>query len=328
MPSRKQLLKQVDSFSALEQRLYAASMIDLWVTEQIFTLDLPKAYALLRYTDIRSTDHYSPLMKAILPFHIMHVNRRGTPYVTLSDEKKWLAFEALAIALAPLPQTFQEWIVLIPDADRWKPIIQGRAERQFVFRRDPEGSIDLQAFATDSESVHRSSVQDMMSASLDIVLTYPLSECQDTFNELLGIFMERRSISELRPVVYQLAIDIDTLSVSLLNRTVKYSNVLDHVWAFMKASDHKEELFKRLFEELEEGHLTCPNGRLARLLNVLQGYDLTLPTVEERGVLLQNRMAAIAGMPLPEREAEAKKAFQEFDVKEDEQGVWLEPLFA
>jgi hypothetical protein len=59
---------------------------------------------------------------------------------------------------------------------------------------------------------------------------------------------------------------------------------------------------------------------------VLQGYDLTLPSVEDRGVLLQNRMAAIAKMPLHERRAEACKAFEEFGVCKEEQGAWLEPL--
>jgi hypothetical protein len=83
---------------------------------------------------------------------------------------------------------------------------------------------------------------------------------------------------------------------------------------------------KRLFEELDDGHLTCANGRLARLLNALQGYDLTLPLVEDPGILLQNRMAAIAHMPLHERLEAARNAFEEFGVPKDEQGAWLEPL--
>uniref|UniRef100_A0A6C0K085 Uncharacterized protein n=1 Tax=viral metagenome TaxID=1070528 RepID=A0A6C0K085_9ZZZZ len=326
MSSRKQLLKQVDSFSPLEIRMYPSSMIDLWYTELIPILNIPKAYALMRYTALRDTEHYRPLMKAILLFHVMRANNRGTPYATLSNEKKAAAFACLATALEPFPQTFQEWFALIPDTDRWKRIVRDRHELQFVFRRDPVASIDLQAFAIDTESVHRSSVQTMISASLDIVFKYPVGK--DTFNEILGIFMDRWPIAVLRPVVRQLAIDYDTLVIPLMDRTVKYSDVLDHVWAFLKGSEHISELVKRLLEELQDGHLTCPNGRLARLLNVLQGYDLSLPVLEDRGVLLQNRMVAIAGLPLKERLQEAAQAFETYGVQKDEQGAWIESLLA
>lgn len=306
--------------------MYSSSMIDLWYTELIPNLDISKAYALMRYTPLRDTEHYAPLMKAILTFHVMRINNRGTPYATLSDEKRRSAFERLALALTPFPHTFQDWFALIPDIDRWKTMIRDRYELQFVFRRDPVGTIDLQAFAVDAESVHRSSVQTMIVASLDIVFTYPVAK--DTFNEILGMFMERWPIAVLRPVVHQLAIDYDTLVIPLMDRTVKYSEVLDRVWAFLKSSEHRTELVKRLFEELQDGHLTCPNGRLARLLNVLQGYDLCLPVLEDRGVLLQNRMAMIAGLPLKERLLEATKTFEELGVSKNEQGSWLESLLA
>jgi hypothetical protein len=327
MPStRTKLVNQIDSFSALEQRLYVASAMDLWYTELIPTLAVPKAFALLRFGFLQESPFYKPLMKALLTYHVIHINRRGTPYRTLSETKRQAALTALSEALEPFPQTYAEWLILIPDTDRWKPIVQERYELQFIFRRDPEGSIDLQAFAMDSESVHRSSVQEMIAKNLDIIFTYPLAKEQDTFNELLSTLPH--PLSKLRDIIYVLASDIDTLYVPLLDCTVKYSDVLDHVWAFIKGSEHKEELFQRLLEELADGHLTCPNGRLARLLNVLQGYDLMLPSVENRGVLLQNRMAAIAQMPFEEREGEARKAFQEFNVSKDEQGAWLEPLLA
>ena len=327
MPStRSKLVNQIDTFSSLEQRLYPASAMDLWYTEFIPTMTIPKAFAFLRFGFIQESPFYKPLMKAMLTFHVMHVNRRGTPYKTLTETKRQAALIALSEALEPFPQSYTDWFDLLPESDRWKSIVQERYELQFVFRRDPKGSIDLQAFATDTESVHRSSVQEMMDTALDTVFKYSVSKSQDTFNELLAAFMELRSISDLRAIVYVLASDVDHLTIPLLKRTVKYSDVLDHVWAFIKSSEYKKGLINRLLEELVDGHLTCPNGRLARLLNVLQGYDLTLPSVEDRGVLLQNRMAAIAKMPPHERRAEACKAFEEFGVCKEEQGAWLEPL--
>ena len=37
-------------------------------------------------------------------------------------------------------------------------------------------------------------------------------------------------------------------------------------------SEHKEELFKRLNEEMLDGHCKCFTGRISRLVNVLVGY--------------------------------------------------------
>jgi len=65
---------------------------------------------------------------------------------------------------------------------------------------------------------------------------------------------------------------------------------------------------------------------LARLLNVLQGYEMALPSITERGVLLQNRMAMIAVLPLEERLQEATRVFEELGVPKDEQGAWMESL--
>jgi len=288
-------------------------------------MNIPKAFALLRTPTIRNTPFYLPLMKATLTFHIIHVNRKRTPYTSLSSAKRQSALDAIAEALEPFPHSFQDWFALLTDS-RWKAIVQERYELQFVFRRDPVGSIDLQAFSVDAESVHRSSVQEMIAKSVDTVCKYAVPNRQDTLNELIGSLMDRWTIPEIRGIVYTLTSDYDTLVVPLIDRTVKYSTILDHVWAFSKASDHKEELVKRLFEELGEGHLTCANGRLARLLNVLQGYDLTLSSVEDPGILLQNRMAAVARMPLHEREAAARNAFKEFGVPAEAQRGWLEPL--
>ena len=129
MPStRSKLVNQIDTFSSLEQRLYPASAMDLWYTEFIPTMTIPKAFAFLRFGFIQESPFYKPLMKAMLTFHVMHVNRRGTPYKTLTETKRQAALIALSGALEPFPQSYTDWFDLLPESDRWKSIVQERYE--------------------------------------------------------------------------------------------------------------------------------------------------------------------------------------------------------
>jgi len=312
-------VNQIDQFRPLELRAYSSSALSLWFSESIPGPNIPKAYALLRYTALPATGHYKPVMKAILTYYVMYLNRRGTPYASIADAKKQQAHEDLEAALAPILTPFHEWILLIPDDDRWKTAIQER-----FFRRDPEGGIDLRGFAGDSESVHRSSVQGMIAASLRIVFQYPVDPGVDAFSEFLCAFVDQGFVQ--RDLVYALGSNLESLTIPLQERTVTYKEVFTHVWAYIRSSEHKQELVKRLVEELDDGLGTCPNGQLARLLNVLQGYEMALPSITERGVLLQNRMAMIAVLPLEERLQEATRVFEELGVPKDEQGAWMESL--
>ena len=317
--SRKTLVNQIDQFKPLEIRAYSSSALSFWFSESIPGPNIPKAYALLRYTALPATGHYKPVMKAILTYYVMYLNRGGTPFASIADAKKQQAHEDLEAALAPILTPFDEWILLIPDEDRWKQSIQER-----FFRRDPEGSIDIRGFAADPESVHRSSVQGMIAASLRIVFQYPVDLEVDPFSEFLCTFVDNGFMK--RDLVYALAANLDSLSIPLQERTVTYKEVFAHVWAYIRSSEHKQELFKRLVEELEDGLDVCANGKLARLLNVLQGYEVALPSITDRGSLLQNRMAMIAGRPLEERLQEATRVFEELGVSKDEQVAWIESL--
>lgn len=311
------LISRLDQFSPLERRMYPASMMQLWDEESIATMNIPKAYILLKYGAL-PPHQYALLMRAVLPYHVIHANRKATPYTSLSPQKRASYHQELELALNH-EQGFADWFALVPAGERWFDRIQDRFERQFVFRRDPAGSVDLAAFAADAESVHRSSTQDMIAASLKVVMDYPV-ETADTFIEILDV------ANPLKASMDRFAADYDTLSVPLMSGTVCYRDVVDHVWAYIRRSEFRGELVRRLFEEVEDGHRTCPNGRLARLLNVLQGYDQTLPSVEDPGILLQDRMALIKTMPAAGRQLAAVQAFRDFKVSGDEQGAWLEAL--
>jgi len=61
---------------------------------------------------------------------------------------------------------------------------------------------------------------------------------------------------------------IDTAKYEMLNM----SDILVLVWEYICNSEYKQELEKRLLQELEEMDETCSTGHLSRILNVLSGY--------------------------------------------------------
>lgn len=309
-PSYKTLQGQVPTMSVTEIRLYAGSLVELWLTEELASFDFPKAFSLLRHTPIRQHIGYEPLMRVTIQFHIWN---RDNSYSKVSQEKKDAAHIQLQEALESF--NLPNWFQLIPQTDRWHRYIRARYEAHFVFVRDPEGSIDLRAFSQDEESVHRSSTQSMIAESLAIVMNYPIRSDQQTLCEI------RQQLAWLNTVVE----DYETLSVPLYNQTVQYKDVLDHVWAFIRDHEHKEGLLGRLQEELTDSVNVCANGKLARLLNVLQGYDMTLPQVDT-SEQFQERFARLREAPPQTRLNAANTLFEDFRIPEGSRGDWLQAL--
>lgn len=60
------------------------------------------------------------------------------------------------------------------------------------------------------------------------------------------------------------------------------SQVFDRVVAFISTSQHKEEMWKRLGEELVDMNKLCATGHLSRIVNVLQGFDGVPPELQIR----------------------------------------------
>jgi len=104
-----------------------------------------------------------------------------------------------------------------------------------------------------------------------------------------------------------------------------YGAVLDRVWAYIKGHKDRFELFIRLAQEIAEGISQCSNGKMARLINVLQGFDDTL-MLDHGKEVFQNKIAMLRHAPLEDREAAARALFVEHHIPEAEQAVWLEPL--
>jgi predicted house-cleaning noncanonical NTP pyrophosphatase (MazG superfamily) len=272
-------------------------------------MDLPIAFAIIRYN---KTNEKRYLLAAAMPLHTLVRNKQVKEQ---SPEQIAAHLDFLKVALEPFRNT--DWFAMIKPKDPWWAIIRPYYEFYAPIVPDPVNSIDLRAFAFDSQSVHRASVQTAMEASLNKLRAVPLPEGMDALEEYLVID------NDLNP--YTLIHDYTTLTISLTSGPVSYRNTFNHLWAYIRNHEHKEELVKRLTEELGDSLDVCANGKLARLLNVVEGYMEGVSTTSSKE-LFQNRMAIVAKMEQSERLKEATKAFQEFGIPEGERGAWMEAL--
>lgn len=178
---------------------------------------------------------------------------------------------------------------------------------------------ELQAFVQDTQNVHRKVVTDNTNSQTDKLLAVTVPAEQNTLAEVRKLFGKSRKVMEDVEHWYSLAMcrkEADCL----------YKRTLDGLWALIKASPHKEELSKRLVQELTEAVGMCCEGHLSRLCNVLVGFDDAFTTVVSRGEILQQKMADIAALDVTERtkKMRARKVLRELEIPAAEHAAWLD----
>ena len=334
----------------------STKLITLWKHERMTDLDCPKAYVILKYGPILDTPRAQvvALLRASLRVYLLSNGHHPdvVRYFDVPAAEKEEALAELRAALAPFASiTIQS---LLPSADvhaatiheriheaeqrrraiqaaaaeeaRQRQLARDLRERPVVFRRDPEGSIDVRAFAVDPQNVHRSSVQNTTHKACLTLLRRPLERGQETLPELVADLENPAKInissSELaQRLIAEVTHDyFETQAFSL-----SYGDVLDRVWAFLRSHVHRDSLFVRLIQEIAEGLGQCSNGKMARLVNALQGFDETLE-MDPPKELFQNHIVMLRGRPKAEREERAAALFVEYAIPEAERPAWLEAL--
>jgi hypothetical protein len=320
------VFNEIDSMGPIDIAVYSSSMLRLWVEQSLPGMDCAKAYTLLKFGKCKAHPYYTYLLKAMLRLHKQEKNSKATPYLMLSEHKRSYALWALNNALEQFPMRDHQWLALIPKFDHWRTTILARYEDQFTFRRDPADSVDLEALAHDRQSVHRASVQTALRKGLTLLYSYPVPDHLDSFNEIMDEARTRGLFRPKHSVMYTFACDCDVLQVALEDQTVQYMKVVDHLWAHIRTHKHRDELVKRLFEELEEGSLHCGNGKVARLINVLSGFEEIDVCLMDAQELFQNKIVELIPLSVEERTSRVRQLFSEFKIEEADQGPWLEAL--
>ena len=111
-----------------------------------------------------------------------------------------------------------------------------------------------------------------------------------------------------------------------------FLNTLVSVWILIRSHKDKDEMTKRIAEEVAEGVGMCAGGRVGRLINSLRGFvDIGGQVVNEEasGELMQAAFVSRAlkdGLTPAQRRAEAEKVLNEFGVIGEKRQDWLQSL--
>jgi hypothetical protein len=278
--------------------------IEIWARYGISGYDIPKAYGALVYRSAANPG-FRPLLRAIIRLRFLDNGNHpdAATYRDVPQAERDEVNAAIRAALEPyLPlnpvsvikeRDILEYVnirVRQEEAERRRlEIIRAEElareaaiarhaqfqadlrERPVVFQRDPAGGIDLRAFAADTQSVHRSSVQESTHKSVVALMARPVLEGVEVLSEIVESFNDPRVITWRIPENKEKTVtEITNDYFNTMAFETPYGAVVDRVWTFIRGHVHRKELVVRLAEEVYEGRGMCSNGKMARLINVLQ----------------------------------------------------------
>ena len=342
----------------------AVRIVDFWRLERIPGYDCVKAYAVLKYKSVR----HPGLPDLLRAATIIHLQTGGNhpdypTYTAVPLEERNTALNGLRDALVPYGDINVTEILRVSPPDKHLQHVINRQQAEaraaaeaaaaaaaaaqealdaaqraemrlrlqreaVVFKRDPEGSVDLRAMAGDKQSVHRSSVQSSTEKAVRILLSRPVDEDQETLAEIEADFNNPKIVrfSGTSGLKDRLIIELQNDYFNTEAFSVLYGDVLNVVWTYIRNHKERVELVVRLAQEVVEGMGQCTNGKMARLVNVLRGFDLTMEDEAPPKQVFYGRIALLKKEPKDKRSAQAQELFTEFNIPVEEHNVWLEPL--
>ena len=123
----------------------------------------------------------------------------------------------------------------------------------------------------DTQNVHDEYVnKSVLIAFINLINTYTAQE----FNPEEVKKVLTSSVSGYDTVIDTVLerIEIDTSKFTFELSTFSLHNAFSSLWIFINQHEHKEELYKRLVEEMVSMEKYCSTGHLSRFINVIQGF--------------------------------------------------------
>lgn len=156
--------------------------------------------------------------------------------------------------------------------------------RNIITELGVEDNNKIETIFSNAQNVHTTEVEESVSEILEFLAIFPMYMVQKKpieFNQVQsmikdGLRRERpEDVLDATPrenkIILALnRIDMDRVLYSKYNNTL--SNVLLKVWSYIMDHSCKEEMYKRLLEELEEMSGTCSTGFVSRMVNVVSGF--------------------------------------------------------
>jgi hypothetical protein len=193
----------------------------------------------------------------------------------------------------------------------------------------PLRAVGLQRLALDRQNVHTAAVVRHTNAGEEKLLAVR-TDGRPVGLRVLRVFAARGG--SLAGVL-RVANDVDHWYNQGTCRTIGdrlYARCLEGLWTLIEQQPEevRGELKARLWEEASESVGMCCEGHLARLVNVMAGFDDTFKPRVSTGEAIQSKIAAIAGMEVSteEKVALARTFLTELAVPAAEQTPWLDAL--
>ena len=234
----------------------------------------------------------------------------------------------------------QAWVVDEIITLRMVPLLHGLIQQELVFREWQHQRDRRQVFgenqreaqlAADPQNVHTREITQQMKDAVSMLTAVQVPNTQtNTLNEIQDTFLEqKRPLYDVRKVM-------DDVEVWWRRPTTYtredglYRKCLRGLWWTIKQykGEVRAELEKRLWDELRDGaipHSVCTQGHMARLSNVMVGFDEAFVPPVPVGEILQQKMAAIYGMDVSydEQIRLANEVFAELKIPETQHADWL-----
>ena len=127
-----------------------------------------------------------------------------------------------------------------------------------------------------AQNVHVRSIEESVQKIIDRLIGYhprnkkfyDFKHSKDDIHKLIEN-EEKESKQQIEGALIRIGLDRAVYGSS----NVSLSTILSHVWTYIQDSEFKEELEKRLLEELVESNNKCSTGYASRLVNTLSGFD-------------------------------------------------------
>lgn len=195
---------------------------------------------------------------------------------------------------------------------------------------------ELGRLARDNQNVHTSAVNRATEDGIARLLAVHVPDRKDVLRLVMHAW------SGLRDISYNRFADVWFDAVNWYNtrhcRTMEpeeadklYRRVFNGLTAYIErveSAETRTELYRRFFQEAEESVGMCCDGHIARLVNVLVGFDDAFRPPVSQGELIQNRISAIHALDVPfeERARQANAFFDEIALPAPERVAWIEAL--
>jgi len=185
--------------------------------------------------------------------------------------------------------------------------------------------------AADSQNVHTKEISAQMRDSLAMLVAVEVPETQlNTMKEIRECWVAQGHPLPEIGAVYNDCVDWwNRKTIFNLNDKL-YKKCLRGLWWTIKQynGETRTELEKRLWQECKEAALpysVCVQGHMARLSNVMVGFDDAFVPPVPVGEILQQKMAAISEMDIAyEKQIQmAEELLAELKVPAEQHGNWL-----